>query len=124
MIGEHISMYPIEIVPPYYQGKHYGCKCKVMSWIIYLMWLEVPRGIRYEFAVLHEHTSYNQSEGIIINHKPFGILWKGQHPSEGDLYFNNWKLFSQDFDHSNLGFFWVKAVNRDAIDKNPSTNLL
>lgn len=69
------------------------------------------------FTILHEDTSKPNSRGITYTKKPFVPSGKVYTEADVILYFNSWNIFSQAPVHSNLAFFWVKVVNKEAIDK-------
>ena len=85
----------------------------------HLPWVAL-RHMQY-FTMLYDNTIKTYSRSITINDKPSG---KFKTRVEVSLSFNSWKPFSQAFIHSNFTFFWVRVVNGEAIDVNPSTNLL
>ena len=39
MVGKHLKLHAIEVMSPYFQGKHYNHQLKVVGWIVYLMGL-------------------------------------------------------------------------------------
>ena len=57
VIVEYPKLGTVEIVPLDLQGKHYGCQLHVMSRVVSLMHLKLPRSIRHHLLLLHQHTT-------------------------------------------------------------------
>ena len=88
-----------------------------MNRIVFLPHIEISRGKNYHLTMLH-------TDSTLTYYKPMVPYNKVNIRVEVILSLNSWKLIWQASDHSNIIFFWVSVVKRDAVDVNPLTNLL
>ena len=70
MICVYLTVDSVQIMSPSLEGEHYSNEFHVMSGRSSLVILELPRGIRNHFAVLHEHNSSFGLRGITVYGKP------------------------------------------------------
>jgi hypothetical protein len=79
-------------MPPNPQGMYQGYKFKVVGRVVLFVLSQLPRGIRNNFAVLHQHTTEALTRSTTIDYKVFLDVRK-----------------SEDWGSSELGFELLKA---------------
>ena len=75
MIRVYLTLISNQVVPLNLEGMHYGCKLRIMGWVILLMRPELSGSISYYFSILHEYTTQSLSGCVTINDKIQMNIW-------------------------------------------------
>jgi hypothetical protein len=79
-------------MPPNLQGMYHGCKFKVVGRVVLFVLPQLLRGIRNNFAILHQHGTEALTRSIAVDYEVFPDVRK-----------------SEDWGRSESGFELLKA---------------
>ena len=79
MIGIDLTSNYIQVVPPNLKRENYRRQLQVMSGVVALMDLKLPRRISNNSALLHQYTTQTNAECVTINCRALALNWKSQY---------------------------------------------
>jgi hypothetical protein len=75
-------------MPPNPQGMYQGYKFKVVGRVVLFVLSQLPRGIRNNFAVLHQHTTEALTRGIAVDYEVLPDIRKSEDLGSSELGFD------------------------------------
>ena len=67
VVSKYLATYPIKVMAPYLQSKDYGSHFQVMSRVVLLVLLQLPRSVGDHLPVLHQNRAKSHLGRVTIN---------------------------------------------------------